>query len=272
MKYTFIIFILLIFSSCSSIHRKIFSSTQINNPSLQQKKDHSFSLAYSTPAGFDFNGGYAITKRLAIIGGAYTHKNRDEEEAYSIFSRYNASSRLLYRHKGFHGGAGAYFPLSKKNHENIVSFFAGYTTGSFRMDETLYENSPDTSAPARVSFYKSNINRYFLQGSINIYSKNYEFSFISRYNYVGYANVVTDYTTNEQQSFRLPPLGYPKYSDFLDLAFDSKFYLTNNPQIGLQIFGSITPRLKRREFNFDYYPFRLGIGLVLKNPFKKNSK
>ena len=158
MKNIVIFFLLTVICSCRVIQRKIFSPTQINNPSLQQKKDHSFSLTYSTPSGFDFTGGYAITNRLAIIGGAYTHKNRDEEEAYSIFSRYNASSRLLYRHKGFHGGAGAYFPLSKKNNENIVSFFAGYTTGSFRMDETLYENSPDTSAPARVSFYKSNIN------------------------------------------------------------------------------------------------------------------
>ncbi len=118
-------------------------------------------MAYSTPSGFDFTGGYAITNRLAIIGGASTHRNKDQEEEFSIFSSYNASSSLLYRHKGFHGGAGAYFPLSKKNHENIVSFFAGYTKGSFRMDETLYENSPDTSAPARVSFYKRNIGRYF---------------------------------------------------------------------------------------------------------------
>ena len=272
MKYIFILFILCALCSCKVIERKIFSPTQINNPSLQQKNDHCFSIAHSRPSGFDFTGGYAITNRLAVIGGAYIHKNRDNEEEFSIFSNYNASSRLLYRHKGFHGGLGIYFPLSKKNAASFASFFGGYTQGSFRMDERYFENAAPSASPTRESFYKSNISRYFLQGSINAYSKNYEISFISRYSYVGYANVITDYTIDQQYSFNLPPLGYPEFSQFLDLAFDSKFFLTNDPQIGLQIFGSVTTRLKRRDFNFHYYPFRIGIGVIIKNLFKNNSK
>lgn len=270
-KYTCIFFIVFLFS-CSSIDRKLYSSTQVNNPSLKQKNDHSFAVAYSTPSGFDFNGGYAITNGLAIIGGAYSHRNKDkEEEFHFIFSGDNASSSLLYRHKGFHGGAGIFSPLSKKKSPGFVAFFAGFTKGNFRMDERYFDNTDSTSLP-RITFYKSNIGRYFLQGSITAYPGNAELSFSTRYNYVVYGNVITDYSLAEQDSYNLPTIGYPASSQFLDLAFDSKIYFSAERQFGLQIFGSITPRLKKRDFDFRYYGARIGLGLVVKNPFKSNSK
>jgi hypothetical protein len=239
---------------------------------LKQKNDHSFAVGYSTPSGFDFSGGYAITNRLAIIGGAYSHRNKDKEEEFGLFSSENASSRLLYRHKGFHGGAGVFFPLSKKKSSAFTSFFAGYMKGNFRMDERYFDNTVSTSLPTWVTFYKSNIGRYFLQGSITAYPENAEISFSTRYNYVVYGNVITDYSLDEQHSYNLPAVGYPASSQFLDIAFDSKIYFSEHPQWGLQIFGSIAPRLKERDFDFYHYPFRLGIGLVVKSPFKNNSK
>jgi hypothetical protein len=273
MKYFFICLMLFWLCSCKTIHRKIFSPTQINNPFLQKKNDHSFSVSYSLPSGFDVSGGLAITNRLAIIGGAYTYKNRDKETQQFIFSRpdNDATALLFYRHKGFHGGLGIYFPVSKKSTANFVSFFGGYTIGSFRMDERYFDNSTTSSVPSKISFYKSDISRYFLQGSLNLYGKNAEVSFISRYNYVGYGNVNTDYTTDEQRSYNLPPI-YPRFSQFLDIAFDAKFFLEEHPQFGLQFFGSITPRIHRRDYDFYHYAFRAGIGIVVKNPFTTNSK
>jgi hypothetical protein len=271
-KYICFFFIVLLFS-CSSINRKLYSSTQVNNPSLKQKNDHSFAFGYSTPSGFDFNGGYAISNRLAIIGGAYNHRNIDKEEEFALFiSNESASSRLLYRHKGFHGGAGVFFPLSQNKSTGFASFFAGYVKGNFRMDERYFDNNISTTMPARITFYKSNIGRFFLQGSITAYPENAEISVSTRYNYVEYANVLTDYSLDEQHSYNLPTIGHPSSSQFIDLAFDSKIYFSEHPQWGLQIFGSITPRLKNRDINFHYYPFRLGIGLVVKNLFLKNSK
>jgi hypothetical protein len=273
MKYFFISIILFSFCSCS-IKRRIYSSTQINNPSLQQKNDHSFSLAYSRPSGFDFTGGYAITNRLAIIGGAYAHKNKDNEEDFSIgsSSTRSASAFLLYRHKGFHAGLGIYFPFSKKNNRSFGSFFGGYTKGDFRMDERYSENTTTfPPPPTKISFYKSNISRYFLQGGVSFYGKAVEMAITGRYNYVAYSNVSTDYTTTDQYNSNLPLLGYPKFSQFLDLGFDSKFFFTKKSRIGLQIFVSTTTRLNKKEFNFYYYPFRGGIGVVIKNPFKKNN-
>jgi hypothetical protein len=270
-KYACISFMVLLFS-CSNIHRKLYSSTSINNPSLKQKNDHAFAVGYSIPSGFDFNSGYAITNRLAIIGGAYSHRNRDKEEEFALFSNESASSRLVYRHKGIHGGAGVFFPLVKKKSPGFASFFAGYMKGNFRMDERYFDNNVSPTLPARITFYKSNIDRYFLQGSMTAYPENAEISFSTRYNYVVYGDVVTDYSLDEQHSYKLPTVGYPASSQFLDLAFDAKIYFSEHPQWGLQLFGSITPRLKKRDFDFYYYPFRLGIGLVVKNPFKKNSK
>ena len=122
MRYLFISCAFLLFCSCS-IERKIYSSTQINNPSLQKKNDHSFSLTYSSPSGFDLTGGYAITNRLAIIAGAYSYRNNDHQTEALLFSNITSDAKLLYKHKGFHGGLGAYFPLSKKEQRSGYFFF-----------------------------------------------------------------------------------------------------------------------------------------------------
>ena len=161
MKTSLAFFILLSFSSCKVIERKIYAPTLINNPSLQKKNDHSFSLTYSQPSGVDFNGGYAITDRLAVIGGVYSYRNRDKEETVLLFSNDSSTASILYRHKGYHAGLRIYLRVSK-NGRGTVSFFSGYIQGNFRMDERYFENGPPSGTPTRVSYYKSDIDRYFL--------------------------------------------------------------------------------------------------------------
>jgi len=264
------IFLLLVFCSCKTIERKLFSPTAINNPSLQKQGDHSFSATFSSPSGFDVSGGAALTNRLAVIGGAYAHKTDDFEEQSSIFDDPDegASAKLLYRQKGWHGGMGVYFPLSKKSNENFASFFGGYSNGNFRMDERYYQAVTPTESAARVSFYKSNIRRYFLQGSFTEYSKYSDFSFTFRYNNVEYSDIITDYTPEQQKDFSFPGLGYSRFSQFLDFGFCGKFFIPDSPWMGFQVFGSATARLNREDHNFYHYPFRFGFGLVVKNPFK----
>jgi hypothetical protein len=261
-----------LFSNCSTIQRRLYSSTQVNNPSLKEKNDYSASVTFSTPSGFDFNGGYAITNWLGLIGGLYAYKNRDKEESYYLLSATRDSAALQYKHKGFHLGAGVFFPLSKKNPINFLSVFAGYTNGNFEMKEAFYGDVGMPGTP-RLNFYKSDINRWFLQSSLNFYLEHVHQSFITRFNYAGYDNVITDYDLNQQSSFNLPPTAYPKWSSFLDFSFDTKIFFSDNERIGLQLFGSIATRLNRKDFNFYYYPFRLGMGIVIKSPLKsKESK
>lgn len=265
MKSVFILFVSPAFFSNCNIERKLYSPTQVNNPSLKTKNDYSLSLAYSTPSGFDFNAGYAITNRLAVIGGAYTYKNRDKEESYSIFPSHKDSSILVYKHNGFHAGTGIYFPLSKKKSSEFVAFFLGYTKGSFEMREKLYDLT-NTPASPKLNFYKSDLNRWFIQGSFNSYHGIFDFSFTTRFNYAGYNNVTTDYDDNQQYSFSLPPKAYPKWSSFLDFSFDTKIFFSKTQAFGLQLFGTAATRLNRKDYNFYYYPFRLGFGIVLKPP------
>ena len=272
MRNIFICLALAALSSCT-IQRRIYSPTEINNPSLRQKNDHSFTLAYSGPSGFDFTGGYAITDRLAIIGGAYTYRNNDNQSDNSIFSNYTASSQLLYKHKGFHGGLGFYFPLSKHEKNSYASFFTGYTKGNFHMDDHYIENysSGGTGGSTTVNdyFYKSNIGRYFLQGAFNAYMNRFEVAVSARYNYVTYSNATTNYTANEQFDYSLPPNGYSKNSQFLDIGFDARYFFTDSRKFGMMLFGEGTTRLARKEFNYYYYGYRFGIGVVVKNPFQK---
>lgn len=265
MKWVVLFSVVIVCISACTINHRLYSSTQVNNPSLESKNDYSVNLSYSNPSGFDFNGGYAITDRWAIIGGLYSYKNKDQEENFFLFSSDHDSSSLSYKHKGFHIGTGIFIPLSKTP-SIFLSFFSGYTNGSFEMREVLYNNN---ATIPKLNFYKSDINRWFLQGALNLYFPSVHQSFITRLNYVGYGNVVTDYTANEQSAYNLPPVVYPKWSTFLDFSFDTKIFFSKEQRLGLQIFGIATGRLNRKEHNFNYYPFRLGAGIVLKSPFKK---
>lgn len=267
MKYIFIFLLgVTCFSSCIIQHR-LYTSTQPNNPSLQQKNDYTASLTVSTPSGFDGNAGFAITNRLAVIGGLYTYKNKDQQEAITIFPNNKDSALLTYKHKGFHIGAGTFIPLAKNDSRGFLSFFGGYMKGNFDMQETLYSNVANPSNPAYYS-YKSDINRWFLQGGINMYFKQFHQSFITRFNFVDYDKVKTNYTTDQQHDFNLPPTGYPRSSSFADFSFDTKIFFTKEERIGLQLFGSVTSRLKKQDFDFYIYPFRAGIGIIFKSPLK----
>ncbi len=271
MKYILIVIPLFLLTSCV-IRRKLYSSTQVNNPSLQQKNDHSFAVGFSSPSGFDFNGGFALTNRLAIIAGAYTHRNNNQQTATNLFSDITTNASLLYRHKGYHGGIGFYFPLSKKN-SSYASFFGGYIKGNFRMDEDGTETDNSTGmVSTRNFFYKSDLGRYFFQGAFNSYIDRFEISLLSRYNYVEYNNVTTNYSPSEQQEFSLPGLGYSKNSQFLDFAFDSKYFFNDSKKVGMQLYGSLTARLNQKEINFPYYVTRFGVGIVVKNWFNKSAK
>lgn len=251
------------------IERKIYAPTQINTPSLKEKNDHNFSVSISAPYGYEMHGSYALSDRVAIMGGLFSYKNEDEEKAYSIFSSNRDSALLLYKHKGFHIGTGGYFPLIKNKSSSLfISFFGTYTDGNFKMSETSSDNA--NPSVSKINFFNSDINRWALQSSLHFYSNHIHQSLTTRYNYVGYHNIETDYTNNEQYSYNLPPHAHSRWSSFIDFGFDTKIFFTENQKLGLQVFGSLTARLNDKDYNFYHYPFRIGAGLVVKSPFKNN--
>lgn len=270
MRAPLILFILSLLLSSCVIERRIYVPTQVNNPYLQKAGDYSISGTYSSPAGFDINSGVAITNQLAVVAGYNHYKNKDGEREVDIFNGNQDSAILNYKHNGFHLGLGAYFPLSKGNtNTNTITVLGGLINNKFSMKEKLYAATQNPSPTPKLNFFNSDINRWFLQASINLYPENFQISFSTRYNYVSYQNVVTDYTSNEQLSYRLPPVAYPKSSSFLDFSFDATCYFNSSKTIGVQAFSILTTRLNKREFNFYYYPIRSGIGLVYKRPNAK---
>ena len=109
------------------------------------------------------------------------------------------------------------------------------------MNEKLYHLAPPPSS-LQSNFYNSRVTRWFAQGSLNFYDKIIHQSFIARLNYVGYDGVSTDYSGPEQDSYKLPPTGYPKWSQFLDLSFDTKIFFTKDRRIGVQVFGTMNTK------------------------------
>ncbi len=267
-KAFFVATIPLLLCSCI-IERRLYTATQVINPAIQKTGDYSLATAYSAPAGVDVTGGFAITNHIAIIGGYNNYNNKDEEEEYSIITSNYDSAVLNYRHKGFTVGAGSYFPISNDKESIFLSFFGGIVKNKFSMHEALYAGTSNPATTPKLNYFKSDINRWFLQGGINFYPESFQISFATRFNHVSYDNVITDYTINEQFSYNLPPTQYPRISNFLDLSFDVKYFLNKSQTIGLQTFFIATSRLNRKEHNFYYYPFRTGFGLVLKRPIAK---
>jgi hypothetical protein len=259
----YLIVLTLFLGSCI-IERKIYTPTQVNNPVLQKAGDYSIASAYSSPTGVDVTSGYAITNRIALIGGLNFYNNKDKEEDFDIFSTNYDSAVLTYKYAGFHAGAGGYFPVSKDKETVFLSFFGGYIKNKFRMKESLYQGSSNPSPVPKLNFYNSNINRWFIQSAVNFYPKGFHIAFATRLNFAAYDDVMTDYTVNEQISYNLPPNGYPRVSTFLDFSFEAKYFFNKAQTLGVQTFFSSTSRLNKKEFNFYYYPFRTGIGLVLK--------
>ncbi len=218
---------------------------------------------------FDVNGGFALTNRLAVIAGAYRHKNKDIEMAGSIAPSgiHDDSSNLVYCHNGIALGTGLYFPVPRRSSSGYISFFGGISTGNFRMNEEMYENQINSPAPPSFHFYKSRLNRYFLQGSLNHYGKKIEVSLSAKYNLIEYNRINTDYTTGQLSSYRLPPFTTPKRNSFLDLACDFKLFFSREPRWGIQLFGLITTRLDNDEYGivrYYYYPIRIGTGIFFR--------
>lgn len=264
MRLVILLSIFSLFLSGCVIERRLYVPTQVNNPYLQKAGDYSISATYSNPTGFDVNGGIAITNHFALIAGYNNYKVTDKETESNIFSSNFDSAILHYKHKGFHAGVGGYFPLSKSNSLANISVFGGLIKNKFSMQEKLYALSPNPSTTPKQNFFDSDINRWFLQAGINLYPDIFQISFTSRFNYAGYENVNTDYDSNEQYSYNLPPVAYPKWSSFLDFSFDATCYFNKSKTLGVQLFSVLTTRLDRREYNFYYYPGRAGIGLVYK--------
>lgn len=267
MRTILFLFICSILLSGCVIERRLYAPTQVTNPYLQKAGDFSLSGTYSQPTGFDINSGLAITNRWALVAGYNHYKNKDGEREIDIFNGNVDSAILQYKHHGFHLGLGGYFSLSKGNKtNNTISVFGGLIKNQFSMKEKFYAATQNPSLSPKLNFFNSNIHRWFLQTSINFFPQNFQLSFSTRYNYVGYQNVVTDYTSTEQATYRLPPVAYPKWSSFLDFSFDATCYFNASKTIGLQLFSVLTTRLSNSDYNFHYYPSRSGIGLVYKRP------
>lgn len=237
----------------------------ITNPSLQEKNDFSVNASIGEPKGFDINGGFAITDHFAVIAGLYTHKNKDVEINGGFFSSGYDSSNLVYRHNGFTIGAGSYFPLGQQGSTAYMSFFGGLNKGKFRMNENFYEISPNPSS--KVNQYTSNLNRWFLQGSLNLYGNRVESSITTRLNVVQYKNVVTDYTNDELTNFRLPPMVSKGGNTFIDFAFDFKAFYSPEIRLGVLFYFVASTRLgegndPNNTKSFYYcYPYRIGAGI-----------
>src|SRR5688572_6008285 len=262
MKWFSILSLIFFISSCTIV-RRIYTPLPVNNPSLKAKNDFSVSATYSEPNGLDINGGYAISNRLAIIAGGYTHKTGDIQHYW--FNNVHDSSNLIYRDNGFTIGAGTYFPIADS--KNFFSGFAGLSTGDFKMTEDFYAISPNASH--FFYNYKSRLNRYFVQGSFNHYGGVLEISLNLKLNLVEYKNVTTDYSDNQLQNYYLPPFDARRINSFLDMGIDIKGYISQNPRIGIHYFAVGTNRLNNEELlvnghgYYAYYGLRTGIGIII---------
>jgi hypothetical protein len=194
--------------------RYMYSPNNVNVPILAAKGDgklaanYAFSLAGSNndadpgPAkffnkGFDLQGAYAFTNHWGVI---VNHSGRSERNS-GRFENIIDSATINYKRRLTEIGIGYFGRL--KNNRSMVQLFAGYGTGRFTMDD----GGKDRNNIPYTRYHRATVRKIFLQPAVQAdISPYFTSSFASRFNFVFFSGIETDYTADEQESYLLKNL------------------------------------------------------------------
>lgn len=214
MRYLLPILCITFLASCST-PRYIYIASPANNPVFTKKGDSKIAGYYSSSSGnsenniyahgFDVQGAYAIGNNWGLTASYLNRKEKDiYGKKYNIFD----SSTVNYKRNLLELGGGYFIPLNKKK-TIVANIYGGYGTGKFSFTDNGF--TIDSSAYSRN--HKSTISRWYIQPSINFLLGEYvRISYLMKFTFVKYNNIITNYTTDEQNEFFLQNLGVRSYN------------------------------------------------------------
>ena len=197
--------------------RYVYSPAAHNVPLLLKKGDSKLAIDLSSnfskkntstgivkdnrSRGIDLQGAYAVTKRFAVQLNYYrrTEKNNGD------FSVNNLDSSVInYKRNLTEIGIGYYRPLMR-NRQAVFQVFAGMGFGKFGFTDI----GRDQNNVFHNNFHQANIIKLYVQPAFTVRTKkNFAASLSSRFSVISFHNIQTDYTTTEQDNYKLDSLSY----------------------------------------------------------------
>lgn len=223
-----LLFFLSLMAVSCSVPRYIYAPSIPVTPFFEEKGEASLSGNYATPGqgdsqkstgnGFDLQGAYAVTSKLAITAN---FSQRREKEAYSYIQdgRYDIfdSSVIKYRRQIFEAGIGYVVPVDRLK-TIYLGFFAGVGAGKF----TILDQGLDNNSSGYSRMYENRLLKWYFQPVLNAHAgKYFRFSLATRFSFVRYGSPQTSYTEEEL-----------RYYDFDRIR--KKTLFISEPSMGIQ--------------------------------------
>lgn len=195
-------------ASCAAVNRYVYRANPINLPGLTQKGESRLSAGGgenvelnrgSGLRGVDFQGAYAISNRVTVLGG-YSYRTGSDQgsninEPYLSFSPIyeHDSARLQYRNSTWELGAAYTIPLARRT---FLSIGAGGGGGNFHIGDqgALYDTAYNCYQDSRVT-------QWFLQPAMYWKLKMVEIGVGFRLSGTHYGQVNTNYTEDQAVKF-----------------------------------------------------------------------
>jgi len=260
--------ILLIISSCYT-PRYVYSPSAHNVPLLTNKGDSKLAFNYSSNLsfathtngtvnesyGYDIHGAYAIGKHLAVQSGYYSRHEKNDGN----FTTNLDSSIIRYRRNLFEFGLGYFNKFDSASHF-IFQVFAGAGMGQF----SFTDNGKNQGGVMYSRFHKSAITKVYLQPAM-VFRPNGQItlSVSSRFSFIDFYNISTDYSSSELRNYELDSLGHSPVV-FWEPAFINSFGFKKVPGLRLEYQLGMSLLMSRKFV--DGRSFNFSAGLVLDLP------
>jgi len=243
----------------------MYSPAAQNIPVLVTRGDSKLSAAFSTNLskgytannrlnetknrGFDLQGAYAVTNHFAIAANYY-HRNESNNGSKTV-GRLD-SANIRYKRQLTELAVGYFTPLEKSK-LFMFQLFGGIGRGQFSFTDV----GKDRSNIDYSRKHQAQVTKFYFQPALMLQSKgNFAVSFSSRFSFLKFSNIKTDYTATELSNYQLDSLTYGT-RNFWEPAFTNSFGFKKLPgilfeyQIGTSILLNNRP-INHRAFNFSF--------------------
>lgn len=193
-----LIFACLIIVSCRT-PRYVYSPAPPNNPYFREKGESKLAAYYSTGGdaneladeynnGYDLQGAYAISDHFALSADLFKRKEKDSISDYDRM--YFDRSVVRYNRHITSLGGGFYGDLFDKR--IYCNLYGGVGSGKYSFSDNGIDNGTSYNR-----HYKSDMTKWYIQPSINFFSKYLRTGLIGKICWVHFDNISTSYTPAE---------------------------------------------------------------------------
>ncbi len=257
--------------SCYS-PRYIYSPVGHNVPVLVKKGDSKLAFHYtenigekakvpalgkkSKSSGIDLQGAFAITRHLAVQAG-YAHRTEHNFAEFNVYS--NDTSSINYERNLTEFGIG-YYTFLNGNSRVVFQVFGGAGFG-----KTSFTDEYQTPGnPIHSRFFTMDVTKLYLQPALMIrYRNTFATSISSRFSFIYFRNMATDYNEEELTVYQLKALGTGTQI-FWEPAFVNTFGFKKLPGLQFELQLGMAFLLTQRFV--EYRTFNLSAGVVLDVP------